>query len=428
MNKKTCCVFFMAVLFSVNAFALVAPNVKYLPAGNSFNSYKHLFETQVKGQALEATARTNFMANGKGIEQLNVTYNGGKNGLDGAFIKRDKYGHIRQFYVQEVKSGNAKLSLNKQTPQMSRQWILDDIEKSMARGSSAYGKNAQVLETARSFVKNDVNMKRFVDRVNLENGRLKIERTYIGRDLNYQNVPLKNRSIDNVFEVSGKKVIADIPVLDKYATRLTPYQKRVRDDMFNSLSVRMKKNGFSDSAVSRTLYEIRTNPNITTKGSGSSSLAVVAARNQVAGGSVYARGNVRRTKAGIKAAVSIRTVLPFALGFIDAATDIMDFVTVYSDWQNLQINKQTFVIRASGIAGGIIAGEALGYMGASLGNLICPGLGGLVGGIIGGSAGYILGEVFCSGLAEGYYNRMNNLMADEYFDPLCEELQQMISL
>ena len=81
MNKKNCCVFFMTVLFSVNAFALVAPNVKYLPAGNSFNSYNHLFETQVKGQALEATARTNFMANGKGIEQLNVTYNGGKNGL-----------------------------------------------------------------------------------------------------------------------------------------------------------------------------------------------------------------------------------------------------------------------------------------------------------------------------------------------------------
>ena len=406
----------LVLLITQKIFALAAPNVTFQTGGKNFAAYKKLFESQVKGQALEATARTNFMASGKGMEQLNVTYNGGKNGLDGAFIKRDNYGHIRQFYVQEVKSGNAKLSLNKQTPQMTRQWILDDIEKSMSRGSASGGKNYQALETARSFVKNDVNVKRFVDRVNLENGRLKIERTYIGGEKNYHNVPANKRNIDNVFDISGKRVIADIPVLDKHAARLTPYQKRVRDDMFNSFSARMKQNGFSDSAINRTLYEIRTNPRITTKGSGPSSLSVVAARNQFTSGKVY------KTKAGL----SFRTLFPLALGVIDAATDIIDFVSVYSDWKNVQINKQTFVIRASGIAGGIIAGEALGYIVAYFGNLLCPGFGGLVGGIIGGSAGYILGEFFCSNLAVNYYNRMNSLMADEYFDPLCDELREKL--
>ena len=388
----------------------------------SYSNYQKLstsFSTNIKGPALEAVAR-NYMA-GQGVESVShqATYNGGKNGLDGAFIKRDAQGRIKKIYVQEVKSGNAQLTLQKRTPQMSRQWITEDLQKSLKENRGLSLAQRKDMQQFMNMAQQNVNLNRFVDRVNIEDGRLKIQRTHIKRDLNYKNIPNSKRNINNVFDVTPSRTIADIPLLEKSTARLTPYERRVRDSVFDNLGTRMRKQGYSEYAITKTLNEIKTNPRVSTRGGGPNSIEAIAIRNEM---------NTRTVKKlGTTANAKFIKFVPVVMGLLDIAFDIKDLVDVYSEWKDGLINHQIFVIKTAGLVGGIAGGELMAMAGAKIGSFIAPGIGTIIGGLAGGILGYMLGDFLGTNLATSYYENTDDQLDEQLFLQQCQNAREYCS-
>lgn len=272
-------------LFFLFFNSLIAP----LFSENSYTDYKklkHIFESCVKGAALEKTARENYLAFNKNIISFSelATYNNGVNGLDGAFYKADEQGVIRSIYIQEVKSGNAKLSLKKRTPQMTKEWIIEGLEKcinGLNEQSSDFQKNKKLLETAKLMVAEDINVKRFIDRINIENGKIKIERTHIIADKDYSSIEPSKRNLHNVFEIKPPQLLDEIPILNITSKNLSSYQNKVKSELFTAITNAMTKAGFSKPVINKTLRELKTNAKITTKGSGKNALSTIAVQAEI---------------------------------------------------------------------------------------------------------------------------------------------------
>ena len=82
-----------------------------------------------RGKALEPVAREVYKHNfGVGYQYVDASYNKGVNGLDGLLVKKN----LRKVHVVEIKSGNASLNAKSSSPQLSKEWILNGIDKSLA--------------------------------------------------------------------------------------------------------------------------------------------------------------------------------------------------------------------------------------------------------------------------------------------------------
>lgn len=238
----------------------------------------------LRGKALEPIAREIYKDNfGASFNYVDASYNKGINGIDGLLVKRDIRGNIRKVHIIEIKSGKAYLHANSKIPQLSKEWILNSIDKSLKEKTEALKKlhrlikkerffpsmisknkkefsrlNAErrLLKKVRLMVENDL-FRRFQVSIRYNNGKITVEQWEILKET-FKDVPISKRNSDNIFKYSEKKVLEKFSYLDKDNSKLSMFQRYIKIKMFNAFERVLYSKGYSKQEIQSFMYRLRT--------------------------------------------------------------------------------------------------------------------------------------------------------------------------
>lgn len=209
----------------------------------------------LRGNALENVAKSAYKTFfRKGYRQIDVTYNNGKNGLDGVYVRYNKNGELSRVDIIEVKSGNASLRMDNKinAEQLTTKYNLDRIERSISE-KKLKGKDVTEHQIAREFVGRG-NYNAYKVRIDYKNGRLKVTQAKkIGEATNS-----KGQIVNKFGEM---KEIQNFSYLDKDAKTLSPYQIQLKQQMFKEFESVLKQKGYSEKEVAEYMKQLRTNGN-----------------------------------------------------------------------------------------------------------------------------------------------------------------------
>lgn len=243
----------------------------------------------MRGKILEPIAKEIYKSNfGSKFQYVDATYHSGSNGIDGLLIKKNWRGSITKVHIVEVKSGNASLHVNSKLPQLSKEWILDRIDKSIAektkilkklqksmkkkdlpstvlkenrKGFSRINRERRNLKKTRINVVND-NFERFLVDIQYKNGCLTVEQTEIlGENPNYKNIPRNKRKPNDIFKWGETKTLAKFSFLDIDDYKLNSFQRQVKNTMFKEFEQTLRKYGYTEAEVQSYMYKLRTDGN-----------------------------------------------------------------------------------------------------------------------------------------------------------------------
>lgn len=253
-------------------------------------SIPNLLEKQgnksARGLALEPVAREIYKNTfGSRFKYIDASYNNGANGIDGLLVKKNSRGTVTDVHIIEIKSGKASLKVNNRMPQLSKKWILNSVDKSISEKTSRlvelknemntsnipkkllletkaeYSRintERRLLKKTRVLVENNV-FKRYQVSITYNDGRLKVEQWEV-LDEKYKNIRIKKRTPDNVFEWSERKVLADFSYLDKDSSKLSMFEKKVKNLMFENFEKTLRDKGYSDADIQSFMKRLRNDP------------------------------------------------------------------------------------------------------------------------------------------------------------------------
>ena len=241
-----------------------------------------------RGKALEPIARDIYKHNfGIGYQYVDASYNKGVNGLDGLLVKKNTRGSITKVHVVEIKSGTASLKANILAPQLSKEWILSGIDKSLAEKVtsleqlqynikynnlsssqvkqekaefSKINKERRLLSKTREMIDNDL-FRRFQVNIKYNDGKLLVEQWEVLEET-YKDIPINKRNSENIFKWSEKKTLANFSYLDKDNYKLSPFEKKVKKSMFDEFEKVLRKQGYSEVDINSYLKRLRTDKNL----------------------------------------------------------------------------------------------------------------------------------------------------------------------
>lgn len=411
-----------------------------------------------RGNALESVAREVYKKDfSRNFTSLDATYHGGKNGLDGLFVKFNRRGVAQKIHVVEIKSGNAGLSVNKMNaPQMSKKWILQDIDKAISEKTNNPLEKIK-LEKARQAIKSG-NYERYVDYVDYSNGRLKISQYKITGEYDWRKISQAKRMEENVFKYDrydGGKTLANFSYLDKDSARLNPFERKIREKMFKEFDKALEKMGKTSTERKAWLKRLRTDPNF----SGIKDFEQVAESvpSKKVREEIEKANRIKIQTRAIQGVILVlsaisegRSIYNFVQGKISTSDLVFDSalnaVTVSSvfikqlnpfmtpiflavegvknavKWRQGNITTSQAIINvASAVAelGAFIVGAKIG---GAIGTAIAPGPGTVIGGGVGGAAAVIAVNFF----GQKIVNYYETLKEPVLFNVLCDDLQNYI--
>lgn len=188
---------------------------------------------------------------GVGYKEINVTYNNGRNGIDGVFYRK-KDGHV---IVQEIKSQNADLEVKGEIPQMTKPWI-----------DKAFNKRINELKSTRNKreLKKLYKIKESIDSGNYSRMVTNVEMDYKNMDVvvrdfiidgekNWKGIPIKKRNPTNVFNYRDldldSTITTKISLLDKNHNKLSLREKKIKKEIFSTMEKHLKVKGYDSYDV-----------------------------------------------------------------------------------------------------------------------------------------------------------------------------------
>lgn len=242
----------------------------------------------LRGKALEPIAKEIYKDNfGASFNYVDASYNKGINGIDGLLVKRDIRGNIRKVHIIEIKSGKAYLHANSKIPQLSKEWILNSIDKSLKEKTEALKKlhriikkekffsslisknkkefsrlNAErrLLKKTRFMVENDL-FRRFQVSIRYNNGKITVEQWEILKET-FRDIPINKRNSDNIFKYAkypkGENILTDFSYLDKDHSELSLFEISIKIKMFNAFERVLYSKGYSKQEIKSFMHRLRT--------------------------------------------------------------------------------------------------------------------------------------------------------------------------
>ncbi len=404
------------------------------------------YASRVKGNAIENTIVSNYLRLEKLYGYSNYSsylkYRG-NNGIDGFFVRKNQFGNY-EVKILEVKSGRANLKESSGMIEMSQEWILDRIERSIA--------NLDVMKESSTIIELK-NIKQAI-----EKGTANIERTLIRGNIQSGNFVISNRTIPVELKQSSQlaeKTDVDFTLKSEHEislakkSTLTHGKQKVQKDLYQNLYKELTEGPqkVSKKQARKLIKQIEHNKNI-------ASNIALAERNSFERMAEKSTRSIRtRLELGvmkiptrtIRVFYGIMRTLPFVMIGVEVLVDIKDIYDVASTYYNGSINTQALLIRTAGVLGGIAGSLAGGWAGAKLGALtgaaigtaICPGVGSGVGATIGTVIGSLIGAF--SGYNLGRYLSMHataimtlkyfpSMKSDTYFGLLCRNTDEYCRL
>ena len=440
----------------------------------------------LRGKTLEPVAREVYKHNfGVGYQYVDASYHKGVNGLDGLLIKKNLRGDITKVHVVEIKSGTASLKVNQNMPQLSKDWILSGIDKSLAEKVknlkqlqydmkskkisptilkekrteySKINKERHLLSRTRKMVENNI-YKRYLVNVKYNDGRLTVEQVEVLEE-RYKDIPINKRNPENSYVYGNSEPLVDFSYLDKDNSKLISFQKKVKKIMFSEFENTLRKLNYSDTEIASFMTRLRTdknfNPsnlnlsdNILNKiainsqnkvqknmyikhGLGLSLLTIVSEVGVVQD---YANGNIGTVDFMINSGLNaieitsnfVTKLNPYMTG-IYIATDILK--NVYNVGSS-KISISTALINTSANIAGIVVGGlaakavALGAakIGGTVGSFVGTPIGGIVvGGVVFGVT-YGITSTVVKFTGNTIVNKYESIKSPERFNAVCNEIK-----
>lgn len=249
-------------------------------------------KSSARGFALEPVAREVYKNTfGSKFQYIDATYGNGKHGIDGLLYSKDFRGNIRKVHVIEIKSGNASLNTKKNVPQLSKEWILNSIDKSLEEKIGNLSKlqkeinkkniSSSILENKKteyskinkerhllSKTRNRIDIgdyKRFLVTIDYKDGRLTVVQKEVLEET-FKDIPVEKRTAKNSFTWSKPKELANFSYLDKDLHKLNKYEIKVRKILFHEFEKALKKESYSESEIQSYMTRLRTDPHFNPSG------------------------------------------------------------------------------------------------------------------------------------------------------------------
>lgn len=435
-----------------------------------------------RGKALEPVAREVYKHNfGVGYQYVDASYNKGVNGLDGLLVKKN----LRKVHVVEIKSGNASLNAKSSSPQLSKEWILNGIDKSLAEKVknlkqlqndmkskkisptilkekraeyTKINKERHLLSKTRKMIENNI-YKRYLVNVKYNDGRLTVEQVEVLEE-RYKDIPINKRNPENSYVYGNSKTLADFSYLDKDNSKLTSFQKKVKKIMFSEFENTLRKLNYSDTEIASFMTRLKTDKNFNPSnmilsddilnkiavdsqnkvqknmyikhGIGLSLLTVASEIGVVRD---YANGNIGTVDFIINSGLNaieitsnfVPKLNPYMTG-IYIATDILK--NVYNVGSS-KISISTALINTSANIAGIVVGGlaakavALGAakIGGTVGSFVGTPIGGIVvGGVVFGVT-YGITSTVVKFTGNTIVNKYESIKSPERFNTVCNEIK-----
>jgi len=497
-------IIFVFSFFELNAQAVLKTNnVKYYPVTLPLSLKKspslainpnipNLLENSssgrsYRGKALEPVAREVYKHNfGVGYQYIDASYNKGVNGLDGLLVKKNLRGNITKVHVVEIKSGNASLNAKSSTPQLSKEWILSGINKSLEEKVknlkqlqydmkskkisstmlkekraeyTKINKERHDLIKSRNMIEND-QYRAYQANVKYNDGRLTVEQWEVLGE-NYKDIPINKRNPDNIFKWSEKKVLVDFSYLDKDNSKLNSFQKKVKQTMFTEFENILRKQNYSETEIASFMSRLKTdkkfNPsnmrlsddvirNTATNsinkviqknmyikhGLGLSLLTIASEVGVVLD---YANGNIGTTDFIINSGLNaieitsnfVTKLNPYMTG-IYIATDILK--KAYSYGTGKITISNALINTTANIAGFVVGGLAVkavalgaAKIGGAIGSFVSTPVGGIVvSGVVFGVT-YGITSSIIKFTGNAIVNKYESIKSPERFDVICNEIK-----
>ena len=447
---------------ATNKAPLVDYKVKNLMAENPYNQRKAL--KAVGSKAYKISLERKYDTQFKMIDASYGIGNGnGRYGINGLFVKQNRSGKIDAVHVVEIKAGKKNtLSTNNGITQLSKDWILNSIDKSIQEKNSF--KSRELLSKTRQQIEAN-NYRRFLLTVDYFDGKVNIlSREVVGETL--RETPGKGSTL----KFAEPETVKSFSYLQKDYHALSSEDKYLRKILFKEFNKELKNRNFSDIEISRFMQRLKTDPTFNP----SSSLLGEEAVTQITTNSLqksiknykletsilkcgfatlsivfelkarkdYIEGKITKTDFIIN---SINNTVLFSSLFIKSLNAyinqifvVLDFVKNCYDYGMGKISVADVIINClanvSGLlVGGIVTNAALaamyvGNMGQLLGSLVLTPIGGaIVGGLI-FAVSYGITNVFVKRLGHAVNDRYESVKSREHFDIICNDIAVKYSL
>lgn len=435
-----------------------------------------------RGKALEPVAREVYKHNfGVGYQYVDASYNKGVNGLDGLLVKKN----LRKVHVVEIKSGNASLNAKSSSPQLSKEWILNGIDKSLAEKVknlkqlqndmkskkisptilkekraeyTKINKERHLLSKTRKMIENNI-YKRYLVNVKYNDGRLTVEQVEVLEE-RYKDIPINKRNPENSYVYGNSEPLADFSYLDKDNSKLNSFQKKVKKTMFAEFENTLRKLNYSDTEIASFMTRLKTDKNFNPSNLNLSDdilnkiaidsqnkvqknmyikhgigLSLLTVASEIGVVRDYANGNIGTVDFIINSGLNaieitsnfVTKLNPYMTG-IYIATDILK--NVYNVGSS-KISISTALINTSANIAGIVVGGlvakavALGVakIGGTVGSFVGTPVGGLVvGGVVFGVT-YGITSTVVKFTGNAIVNKYESIKSPERFNVVCNEIK-----
>ena len=476
--------FFLLSLLELNAQGVSKPkSIKFLsPAFSTpINTNKQpLIDYSVKNalaenpyrerRTLKAVARKAYKYSIENkydtkFKMIDASYGAGRYGIDGLLINQNRSGKIEAVHVFEIKSGKKNtIGSNNGVKQLSKDWILKSIDKSMKEKKSF--KSSNLLYKTRQQIEAN-NYRRFLLTINYYDGKLNIlSREVIGETLS--ETPGKG----SILKFADKtETVKSFSYLQKDYHALSLEDKYIRKILFKEFEKELRNNRYySKIEISRFMQRLKTDP----KFNPSSSVLGQDVVNQITTKSLSkAIKNYKLETSILKCGYAtlsvffeLKAISDYVEGniskvdlFIHSITNTMLFSSLFTNVFNAHMNYFFIGIDAvknlyeygmgkisvddvianitanvSGLfVGGLITNTALsamymGRMGQLLGTAVLSPIGGaIVGGLV-FTLSYSITNAVVRWIVHGYFDRYEAIKSREHFEVICDDIAMKYSL
>ncbi len=225
-----------------------------------------------RGKALEPIASSIYKKTiGRKFIEVDASYRS-VNGLDGLFVKTNSRGHVTKVHIIEIKSGNATIEFFNDFPQCSKKWNLMVMDRSLAEYDSyikwrteegnfkevkKLSAEKELLRQSRVAVEHGEYDFYHVN-ITYTDGRLKVSQWKLLSE-EFKKINRNEWTPDNVFKYGEEKVIANFSYLDKDVSNLNPFEKQMRQTLFDNIETQLKTMGKTPEEINGFMKELRTN-------------------------------------------------------------------------------------------------------------------------------------------------------------------------